>query len=633
MCGIAGAFGFELGSDINSRVTTALHSMNKRGPDHAEYQLVKSSGDWRGIFAHARLSIIDLYDYSNQPMFSTDGRWALVFNGEIYNYIELRDAIADKWSFKTDSDTEVLLAMWVLYGSACLPKLKGMFAFAIYDSLKQKLVCVRDAFGIKPFYYKFSKLNFFFASEIKPVTELANEELDADLDVAYQYLVHGNYGSGNKTFIEQVKQLEPGQILTVSFDSAVEVEIAEWWTPKIKQTFTGNYEDATKAIRDQFLKDLKMHLRSDVSIGAALSGGIDSSSIVCAMRYVDPSLKINTFSYVPQDERISEEKWVNLINEYVDAIGHKVTFTESDLFADIEDLIITQGEPFGSTSIYAQYRVYKLAKEHGVTVTLDGQGADEIFAGYQGYPGYRGLSLLAERKPLKAIKFLSAWRKWPGRSYAQVILDIARAKLPNFAFGIIRRLAGRAPKPNWLNTTYFKNKNIDFREARVALSSKYSRRRMVERLSSSINGRSLPSLLRHGDRNSMRFSVESRVPFLTIELCDLAYSLPEEYLISQDGETKHIFKDAMAGIVPRELLDRKDKVGFVTPEETWFKNNRLAIIKLLSDVDCVPFLNSSALLKEAEKILSGERRFDWTVWRWVNYIQWYKIFIYSRKKE
>lgn len=626
MCGIAGVI--ERGrKPCTARMDSTLRMLRHRGPDHSA-QVAHQENEVYTSLGFTRLSIIDLAERANQPMVSTDGGYALVFNGEIYNYRELRVELAKTgWSFRTESDTEVLLAAWSTWGPKCLTELTGMFAFAIHDRIRRTLTCVRDAFGIKPLFYSLSKNGLYFASELPPLLHLRAGKAVVNLQRTYDYLVHGDYDSSDCSFVDGVMQLRPGQLLQVSLRPEIRGVCSKWWTPKIEYTSNLSFAEAADAVRDAFLGNIRLHLRSDVPLGAALSGGIDSSAVVCAMRKVEPEYPIHTFSFVARGHAISEETWLDLVNGHVNAHAHKVFVTDQDFVRDLDDMICAQGEPFGSTSVYAQYRVFQLAKESGVTVTLDGQGADELLAGYHGYPGYRLLSLCADGRYGEALRMIRRWRRWPGRSYKLAALQMGRVLFSEGLYGRLRKIAGHDLAPDWLNVGMLKESGVHLRERRENRRPELRCRRVIEELAYSLQNRGLPALLRHEDRNGMRFSVESRVPFLTTAFCELLFALPEHYLISNEGETKSVFRAAMRGIVPDEILNRRDKIGFATPEKDWLQRNAPLLRNWLSEAGSVPFLRVRALRERFEATISGRVPFNWQVWRWVNYVRWYGHFI------
>lgn len=624
MCGIFGAVWRLPPPDSGELLSRASRALRYRGPDDAGVEAFHESG--AEIFlGHTRLSIIDLSQGGHQPMFSPDRRFCVVFNGEIYNYRELREELAALGQvFHTGSDTEVLLVAWGLWGKACLVRLVGMFAFVVFDRGQGTITCVRDAFGIKPFFYTLEQGNFLFASEIPAIRELKQEKAELDWQRAYDYLVHGDYDSGPRTFLGGVFHLEPGHVLELDIASGRLAQPARWWQPRISERRDLGFAEASEQLRERFLNSIRLHLRSDVPLGAALSGGIDSSAVVCAMRHVAPDAPINTFSFIARGSVVSEEAWVDRVNQHVGAVPHKVVVSANELAADLDDMIQAQGEPFGSTSIYAQYRVFRLAKEQGVTVTLDGQGADEMLAGYNGYPGQRIRSLLEQGSYAEAWHFLDEWARWPGRSRLtgakRAVAELTRGTRLN---DVLRRLNGMQTLPAWMNATPLEERGIVRRHPQVRLKQGESRRRLVAELALSLTQRGLPALLRHGDRNSMRFSVESRVPFLTCELADFLLSLPEAYLISPGGETKHIFRAAMRGIVPDDVLDRRDKIGFETPEKEWLLGMAETIRGWLRVDLNLPFFNQAEVLKEFDLIAAGKKPFSWQVWRWINFSRWY----------
>lgn len=627
MCGIVGGYWNREDAGIEHRLEKALDALRHRGPNDKGFELGRTQ-DGIVVLGHTRLSIIDLTSGGHQPMMSRDGRYAMVFNGEIYNYRELRKELSGLGhAFHSDSDTEVLLSAWEQWQSECLSRLDGMFAFVIHDRQSRRLICVRDAFGIKPFFFECQPGRFLFASEQPALLTLRGEAARVDWQRSYDYLVHGDYDSQERSFVEGVRHLLPGHMVEVDLASGRTETPRCWWRPDTRQSSRFTFNQAAEAVREQFLHNIRLHLRSDVALGAALSGGIDSSAVVCAMRHVEPDLPINTFSYIAQGSDLSEEKWVDRVNRFAGAKAHKVTASGQDLMRDLDTMIRAQGEPFGSTSIYAQYRVFQLARENGVTVTLDGQGADELLAGYSGYPGYRLLSLLDRNRFYAAHDFARRWSRWPGRSYKLACMELGRVVLPDALYGKARGMLGRDFSPSWLKVNMLAEAGVVLRETRPPLALADKGRRVVGQLAKSLQQRGLPALLRHGDRNSMQFSIESRVPFLTIPLAKLLLSLPEDYLISSSGETKSVFRAAMRGIVPDDVLDRRDKIGFATPEKDWLLAMAPQLRDWLQDCQDIPFLDRESLLKSFDAVAAGKTKFTWQVWRWVNFVRWYRLSI------
>jgi len=340
------------------------------------------------------------------------------------------------------------------------------------------------------------------------------------------------------------------------------------------------------------------------------------------MRHVEPDLPIHTFSFIAERSDMNEEHWVDRVNAHVGAIPHKVRVTPQELVRDLDDMIRTQGEPFGSTSIYAQYRVYQMAHENGITVTLDGQGADEMLAGYIGYPGQRLRSLLETGQIRDAWAFWSNWAEWPGRSRMLAAKYLASELTNGGLYEALRKLDGKQLVPDWINAGPLKERGVQLHKPRIRPETQTKGRRVIDELGLSLSRRGIASLLRHGDRNSMRFGVESRVPFLTTDLSRLMLSMPEEYLISRQGESKRVFRAAMRGIVPDEILERKDKIGFSTPENDWLIGAKIdAEFWRQRDV-VVPFINKKKLIIDINDGMMLNENYARRMWRLLNFTTW-----------
>jgi asparagine synthase (glutamine-hydrolysing) len=556
-------------------------------------------------------------------MDSSNGELTLVFNGEIYNYLELRAELErEGLHFRSHSDTEVLLQAWQAWGEAALPRLVGMFAFVLLDRRTGRLHGARDAFGIKPLYYHVGSQGLCFASEVPALQALRGGRPELDWQVAYDYLVHGSYDTGESTFFRDVRALPPGH--SFSYDLAAgELALKSWWQPRIAPVQTLSLDDAAQELRRLLLDSVRLHLRSDVPLGAALSGGLDSSAIVACMRHLEPDAPLHTFSFIASGSAVSEERWVDMVNARARATSHKIEIAPQELAADLDDMIAAQGEPFGSTSIYAQYRVFRLAREHGMVVTLDGQGADELCGGYVGYPGPRVRSLVDAGQWGHAASFLRSWGTWPGRSAVEGLKAAVAEYTGEEVYQWLRRLNGGQAAPAWLDAAVLKENGVSLRFPHPRPVVTAPGRRLCAELARSLHGVGLPGLLRHGDRNSMRFSVESRVPFLTPALADFLLTLPEDHLVASNGETKHLLRRAMKGLVPDEVLNRRDKIGFATPERDWLMQMAPQVREWLRHPLGLPFLRQDEVLKAFDQVVAGQRPFSWQVWRWVNFTRWH----------
>jgi asparagine synthase (glutamine-hydrolysing) len=631
MCGIAGLI--TCTGSIRSEVAAVfLERLRHRGPDDYgwlalnRYRLEygrEPRFDWspEALLVHRRLSILDLSEAGWQPMQSADSRYWIVFNGEIYNYLELRAELeAHGTHFRSHSDTEVLLQAIQRWGADALPKLTGMFAFGVLDTLERKLFLARDAFGIKPLYFSVWDGGFAFASEQKALLELPQVSRRVNPQRVYDYLRFGLTDHGSDTMLEAVHSLPPAHWMEVSLETARPTTPSRYWSLNLEEPSSLSFDQAAERLRELFFESVRLHLRSDVPVGAALSGGIDSSAIVMAMRSLEPKLELHTFSYVADDSKLSEEGWADLVGKAAGATMHKTRAQPTDLTGDLERLLDTQDEPFGSTSIYAQHRVFGLAREAGIKVMLDGQGADEMLGGYHTFTAARLASLVRQGKLAQALEFARRASSVPGRS--KLWLWAGEFLVPPAMQGPVRRLVGQELVPGWLNAEWFASREVRTQPMKYTFGD--SREVLREQLHRALSHSSLPMLLRYEDRNSMAHSIESRVPFLTPQLAQFVLSLPESYLINRDGQTKAVFRRAMRGIVPDAILDRRDKIGFATPERAWLLELRPLVERTLgSEVAAsIGALSVDGLRAEWTAILENRRAFDFRVWRWVNLIEW-----------
>ncbi|MGK2964250.1 MAG: asparagine synthase (glutamine-hydrolyzing) [Tepidiformaceae bacterium] len=637
MCGIGGVVlppGTPVDPAIPARMIADLHH---RGPD--DHGWLSSRG---GVIStgrepsavpageialvNARLAIIDLTEDGWQPMSTPDGRYHIVFNGEIYNYPELREKLeATGRTFHSQSDTEVLLHAIAEWGTGCLPALVGMFAFAFLDTKERKLTLGRDAFGIKPLYYTHWAGGLAFASETKVLLRLAGLERKLNPQRTYQYLRFGLTDHDGQTMIASLQQIPAAHCLEVSLDRPGDPAVpVRYWSPDPRYLDDLSFDQAAKRMRELFLESVRLHLRSDVPVGVAFSGGIDSAALLSSMRYLEgPSLDLHAFSYVADGRTISEESWIDLGGAAVNAHVHKVRPTPHELQADLDALIAAQDEPFRSTSVYAQYRVFRLAQEEGIKVTLDGQGADEILAGYRPYLAARIASCFRQGQIAEGLTLARNTWGLPQTNASRLLYQAGGYLLPSNLQATARKLVGAGLVPSWLDAQWFASRGVDTAAARIGPGPHILR----AALESSVDTTSLPALLRYEDRNSMAHSVESRVPFLTPEFVTFCLSLPEDYLISKDGTSKAVFRKAMRGIVPDAVLNRRDKIGFETPELGWMRTLEAWVTQIIGSPTAIALgpLDHVAMRREWADILAGRKHFDSHVWRWVNLIRWAEL--------
>ena len=630
MCGILGLI-FDRPSQFDP--AALLSELTHRGPD--DHGLMYWDGESfsfnetplnpsKVILGHKRLSIIDTSSAGRQPMLSSDRSSWITFNGEIYNYLEIAlELQAEGVKLSTQSDTEVALEAINKWGiEKCTHKFIGMYAIGLLNTRSNTLTLARDPFGIKPLFYARWSEGFAFSSELNPLLQLPGVDQSLQPEKTWHYLRFGVTDDGADTMLAGVHQIPAGSYSVLDLTAISYLQKLQpicFWSPISVAPYNQlSYEDAVHEVRDCFLESIKLHLRSDVPVGAALSGGVDSSAIVCAIRYLFPNQELHTFSYIPGNASISEEKWIDLVNAHTSSIPHKISPNEGDLISSLDDLFLTQEFPFGSTSIFAQNCVFKAAADAGIKVMLDGQGADELLAGYVPFQSSRMASLLSQFSIPDAFNFLSVQSDWDGRSRRQVLIEALGQLLPLRFRSIARLLVGKSDSPGWCNSNWFDNYGVDRNcPWHVSKDNNHLHSDLKESITTG-----LLSLLRYEDRNSMAFSIESRVPFLTVPLAELLLSLPEEYLISSDGESKHIFKDAMRGIVPDPILDRRDKIGFATPELDWLRSNTAFVDQSLDLISDVPCFNKDTV-EYCKHMLNGSIPFSFQLWRILNFAQWY----------
>jgi asparagine synthase (glutamine-hydrolysing) len=585
-------------------------------------------------FGHRRLSIVDLSPLGHQPMSYADGRYWITYNGEVYNHLELRAELETAgYGFVSHSDTEVILAAYDYWGEECLSKFNGMWALAIYDTNSHNLFFARDRFGVKPLYYWLAPDGTLcFGSEIKQFTVYPGWKARINGQRAYDFLAWGLTDHTDETLFKEVYQLRPGCSATLDvrvWQSQIangRLPVKQWYA-LTALPFSGDFADAAEQFKDKFTEAVKLRLRADVAVGSCLSGGLDSSSIVCVanqlLREQDAHSLQRTFSACADVERFDERKWIDEVVRNMGVDAYFVYPSLEKLFDESTSITWHQDEPYGSTSIYAQWNVFRLAAENDVKVMLDGQGADEQLAGYHGYfaPLFAGL--------LRKGKWLTLWHEMQmtksqhGYSMSHLMAYLANVLLPQGAKDILRRVAGRThSSPAWLNMQILGAEPAD-PFARLGGYTSTIRSLSMAQLTAT----NLQMLLHWEDRNSMAHSIESRVPFLDYRLVEFVLGLPDEYKLSC-GITKRVQRAGMSGILPDMIRDRMDKLGFVTPEEVWVKQRAPNIFRAKLDR---AIKGSHGIIKpEAHNILeamiSGKQRFNFGVWRMISFGEWIERF-------
>ena len=602
MCGLCGVVA--PGPPERETVGRWLDALTHRGPDG------------RGMFAndgvclgHVRLAIIDLSEAGSQPFASEGGDLQLLHNGEIYNYIELRDELHSKGHrFRTATDTEVLLAAYREWGRRCVEHFNGMWAFAIWDAAERTLFCSRDRFGVKPLYYRLDGDRLAFASEPWVLSKG-----EASAAAVRAYLEQGWLDDDDETFFAGVRRLPPAHSLTFGRHG---LHIERYW--RLEQQDPPL--DPVVAVREAFLDAVRLQLRSDVPVGTCLSGGIDSSAIAVGVAHHGHEHQKTVTAYF-DEPGFDERPYARAVVEATGADGHWITFDASELVGNLPAIVRAQGEPFGSTSICAGWYVMRAAREAGLTVMLDGQGGDEVFAGYRAAYGYRIADLVTRGRVSEAGRELAAfWSRHGGQPLAAAGV-LARPFLPARVGGAARaRLTGSATLPH-----------PDLRDAaRRPESNGYPfPDRLRRHLAHTLSRRGLPELLRYEDRNSMAHSIEARVPFLDHRLVELAYSLDGAQLLAR-GETKAVLRRALADLLPRKVRERTDKLGFVTPEGRFMRD---ALGDLAAEMFGATEFRERRLVDPAaaRERLARHRRGDviagMELWRALNVELWARMFL------
>lgn len=552
MCGLVVNYSLD-----KTDITSALKWITHRGPDNTGSSTTRLKNGRNITLGHTRLSILGIGEESNQPFVSKCGQFELVFNGEIYNFNDLKQKLVScGYNFDTSSDTEVLIYTLIEFKEKALELINGMFAFVFLNKNDLTLFIARDQFGIKPLYFSFDKSSFMISSELVAISK-ALDLNTLNFDYLGNYINDNQTDYGQATFYNGILNFPPASYCIVDLGAPIEFNLNKYWDVDTNVSVNKvTFKEAALNVRKLFLESVKRQMVSEVNIGAALSGGIDSSSIVCAMRYLDPNIEINTFSFISSNESQNEEKWVDIVNEHVGATPHKVYLNKKELSQGIEKCLVAQQEPVLGSSVIAQYSVFKKAKDNNVKVILDGQGADEIFTGYNFYYS----SYILSKLNLNELK--EFYIRFNTISNKIGFYNTLKEVLMNTRIGLrLKKIRNR----NFLKVRKSAQKKFD-------LSKPVSGSMLKKHLKETLLKTSLPRLLRYDDRNSMASSVESRVPFLDRQLVEFVYSLPDEYLISKEGVSKYILREAMRGIVPDEILDRKDKVGFATPESDWMQS-------------------------------------------------------------
>lgn len=581
-------------------------------------------------FGHRRLSIIDLSPAGHLPMLDSTNRYWITYNGEIYNYLELREELQKEGHvFKTETDTEVILAAYSQWGIDCQHKFIGMWAFAIYDTKEKNVFLSRDRFGIKPLYYWMpTEDTFCFGSEIKEFMVHPNWESLLNGQRAYDFLLYSLSDHTDETLFKGVYQIPPGHYIfekAASFtkDSSGRVKTNSWYTIAVEPSPL-TFKEAVADFKKIFYQSIALHLRSDVAVGSALSGGLDSSSIVCVINELLAKQGIkgmqNTFSSVAEDTRYSEKVWVDEVIKVIDVKSNFIYPKGEAVFTLTDKILWHHDEPYQSQSAFLAYHVFERVAHEKVKVLLNGQGADEYLSAYGSFQSLR------LQNDIKNFRFIKINRELTVLGYSTISKSLFYLK--NIGLMLPEKLKFFIAQQK---TSYKRILNlIDTDKLGANKSHPYLGRKTktaVAIASKQLLNNPLQAYLHWEDRNSMAHSVEARVPFLDYRLVEFALSLPIDYL---DGPkmSKKLLVNAMKGVLPEVIRLRADKKGFISPEERWLKEDYTNEYRELMKE---AIENSNGLIKPSalqffDDVVSDKIPFDYTYWRLLLFARWLKLF-------
>jgi len=629
MCGIAGWVGIGHPDMVLPSVRAAGRKQRHRGPDGEGILVLSSRDEIRYceiagnrvripetepelgitvVIAHQRLAILDLSSTGAQPMSSLDHRIWLAYNGEIYNHIELRHELeAEGARFRGTSDTEVLLAAYQCWGLRCLDRLAGMFAFVIVDRAQRRVVLARDHLGQKPMYLRRAAGGLAFASEIPALLEIGGVGTKADLNPTLDYLATGRTDHRSDTMIAGVRRLDPGTTMQITGPSPGEWEQQRFWSIPSEEPAprSDGVDEAAGTLRGLFEKSVEWHLRSDVTIGSLLSGGIDSSAIVLAQRQIGgPSLDLRAVSYIGTQGAPSEEPWIDMVTAASHCRVSKL-HVGAEIWSDALTTAHRQGEPMGSPAILVHHALCRHAGASGIKVLLDGQGADEILAGYPSAIPLRIAALLRQGRVLSAGRVVAATTRGR-RAGLMALAQAARAVLGQ------RQPLGRWP---WIALKPAVVRDAISPNERPLTVAAQVRRYLTN---------TLPAILRWEDRNTMDASVEGRLPFLLPEVVAFCLSRPEAHLVGPRGESKYVLRRALRDLLPSAVADRRDKVGLAVPLRAWARTLP-DVSRRLGHLAEAPGISSSWVrrhlisLREGQVPMGGDL---FVIWRLVGFDLW-----------
>ena len=669
MCGITGIFNItDQNLNLSSVIKLMTDAIRHRGPDDEGYYLynlyskkeILAGGDetlanaWENkikycpdrkinsvnenyqiAFGHRRLSVIDLSEAGHQPMCTPEKDIWITLNGEIYNYIEIRDELKSKgYSFESNSDTEVLLYAYKEWGENFHSRLNGMWSFVIFDKNKNILLGSRDRFGVKPLYYYIDKNIFAFASEHKALLKIPEIQTNINEKAVFDYLFLNHVEMENEGFFKNIFELQPSHNFIFDF-KAKKLSIKKYYQLTFEKRIV-SFDKTTQSDNQQKInklinKAVELRLRSDIPLGFCLSGGIDSSSLVCTASEIVKTKNISkienyfkVFTAVNNIKNFDESAWAESVVEKTKTEWIKADCYPEDLLNNIQKIIYFQDIPLLSTSTYAQYKVMQAAANNGIHILIDGQGGDELFAGYASFYSSYYYELFANLKFISLINELKSLNVSP-TNFKVFIKDVFKNFLDLSLNGNFKvKIAGKIkPEAKYFNKDFLKNHctNITFSGEHKLIGTN-------KLLHFYFTNYYLKNLLRWEDRCSMAFSVESRTPFSDdIDLIEFLFKIPSNYKI-KNGWSKSLLRNSLKNILPENIAKRTDKMGFTTPQQIWLKEIHFQMKSFISEYQMDnSIVNISCLIKDWDIIFNGNNtKVQDFVWRFYNYLLWKKIF-------
>ena len=654
MCGICGLVSFSDWVD-KSTIFKMNNAIKHRGPDDEGFVALNSrsgestplagkdsqvslaplnsfAGDADVFLAHRRLSIVDTTVLGHQPMGNREKDLWITFNGEIYNYVEIRkELLALGYSFESNTDTEVLLAAYREWGKEFVTKLNGMWSFVLYDERKKLLFGSRDRFGVKPFYYYLKEGIFAFSSEAKSFFQAGVFPCKINNKALFDYFL---LGWEEEPFLEDILELPPSSSFVLSLEDE-NFRVWQYYTLSYKHEWESFQESQCEyvlgKVKELIFSAVSSHLMSDVPVGACLSGGVDSSVVVCSIAEIMKAQncqqigdRLKTFTACYDDSKLDESSWAASVSDFVGSEWHRVYPSEDGLVEDLKDFVYCQDFPFGSTSMYAEYCVMRLARENGITVLLNGQGADEYFSGYTSYYPEYFYEMFRNRAFGSLFNEMRNMRNAP-IPLRNVLLNLAKKSILNCVPSSLRdhMLNKRLPALKYMQDALMDVSKDSKSYHSIGVPKGSLNAFLFQRMS----GKGLQSQLRSEDRSSMHFSVETRPLFADdLPLIEYVFSLPSSYKI-KDGWSKYLLRNAMKGVLPENVRTRVDKIGYATPMEKWLCSRKDDFLDYFSG-DVASYIDVGAIKESWRKSSAGEAQsLPQDFWRFLNFAIWYDLFL------